>query len=152
VEFIYDNEFLANAVAVIHLLWVFYTVLVFLWTLAAFFIHRQFLNWFWFRTIHLVDVILIVLLPRFGMACPLSTAEIYLRLHTDSAFMEGFLLHYLRKFLHEGIGPAFIEVSTLVMFLGTLAAYLYRPPKRAERWFEGVFPNRRKPRAEQLSP
>ncbi|HXF49934.1 MAG TPA: DUF2784 family protein [Verrucomicrobiae bacterium] len=129
------NEFLANQIATVHISWVLYTVLVFIWTVAAFFVHRQFLDWFQFRTVHLVSVILIALLPRFGMNCPLSIAEFYLRMGTDSAFVEGFALHYLRKFIHEGIGPAFVDGFTLAMYLGTLAAYLYRPPKRTAAWF-----------------
>lgn len=134
-DFIYDNELLADLVAGAHIFWVIFTVLTFAWTLAAFFIHRKFFDWFWLRTVHLSGVILLVLLPRFGMRCPLSTAELYLRMHTDSVFTEGFALHYVRKFLHEGLGPNFIVFSTFVLFMGTLAAYIYRPPKRAERWF-----------------
>jgi len=137
-EIIYENMFLADLVAAAHISWVLYTVLTFFWTLAAFLIHRSFLDWFWLRTVHLTGVVLLVLLPRFGMRCPLSTAELYLRMHTDSVFAEEFALHYVRKFLHEGLGPDFIVFSTFVLFMGTLAGYLYRPPKRAERWFKGI--------------
>lgn len=130
------SEFWADIVAIVHIAWVLSTILFFLWTLVAFFIHDKFLNWFWLRTGHLVGVLLIALLPRFGMNCPLSVAEFYLRLGTDSAFAEGFALYYLRKFIYEGIGPAFVDGFTLLMYLGTLATYLYRPPERAEKWLK----------------
>lgn len=124
------DEFFTEVVTISHITWVLSVIVGFLWTLTAFFVHRQFLDWFWVRSIHLISVVLIALLPRFGMNCPLSTIELYLRIESGSAFTERFALHYLRKFIYEGIGPAFIEVGTLVIFLGTLAVYLYRPPKR----------------------
>lgn len=126
-------EHLADVVAIGHLVWVFSVVVGFVWTLVALFAHYKLLDCFWIRTIHLVFVILIALLPRFGMNCPLSVIELNLRLHSGSAFEESFALHYLQKFVYEGIGPAFVEISTLIMFLGTLAAYLYRPPRRTSR-------------------
>jgi|SRR3989304_2316910 len=123
-------ELIANITAALHIAWVLSVAVCFLWTIASFLVHRRFLDWFWIRTVHLMAVIIIALPTRFGMTCPLSFVEFYLRTHSDSGFAEGFVLHYLRKFIHEGIGMAFVEMATLILLLGTLAAYLYRPPKR----------------------
>lgn len=127
------TEFWPNLIAFIHIAWVLFTVAVFMCTYIAVLVRAKFLDWFWFRTIHLIFVLLITLLPRFGMSCPLSTIEHHLRMQSGSAFIEGFALHYLQKFIYEGIEQAFVDTFTLLMYLGTLAAYLYRPPRRAAR-------------------
>lgn len=127
------KEYLIQLVVIFHFIWILFVLTGFCWTIVAFLVHRQFLDCFWFRTIHLAGVVLVALLPRFGGRCPLTTLEIYLRAYIGSAFSEGFILHYLRELGSKEVGPNVIEIATFVIFIGTLAAYLYRPPKRADK-------------------
>jgi hypothetical protein len=130
------KEYLIQLVVIAHIIWVLFVLIGFLWTVIAILVHRRFLDYFWVRTIHLVGVILVALLPRFGGRCPLTTLEIYLRTCSGSNYSEGFILHYVREWGSKEVGPNVIEIATFIIFLGTLAAYLYRPPKRAEKWFK----------------
>ncbi|HXF49435.1 MAG TPA: DUF2784 family protein [Verrucomicrobiae bacterium] len=148
-----DSTALADYVRLLHAGWVGFVLLGFFWTLSAFFFHRRFFDYFWFRTVHLLAAVSATLLPILGLYCPLTFLEFSLRVDLDTFPTGGFILYYLGKLLGNPAGLAlFVRLATWTIFLTTVAAYFLRPPERAERWFERVFSSRRKPRTGQLSP
>jgi len=132
------EKLLADLIMVAHAGWVLFVLLGFLWTLAAFFIHRRFFGWFWFRTVHLAGIASAALLPLLGLYCPLTALEFDLRLDAGTSAAGGFIVHYLQKWGNQDLAALIIyslQGITLAMFLATLAAYIFRPPERVRSFF-----------------
>jgi hypothetical protein len=133
------NEILVNFIVFLHVVWILFILAGFFWTVAAFFVHKKFFDYFRFRTFHLAGVLLVVFLSRSGLYCPLTAVEIYLRQFVGSAYSSGFILHHLQRWLNPEMASTVIEIGTFAVFLGTLAAYLFRTPRRAVEWFRRTF-------------
>lgn len=108
----------------------------FFWTVLAFFTHRRFFDFFWFRTLHAAGILLVSLFPLLGRYCPLTIWENYLRQKSGSAYEGGFILHYLEKLIYPDIDPVVIRIGTFVVAFVSIAAYILRPPERTKLWFK----------------
>lgn len=123
----------------LHALWVLFILFGFFWTAAAYFIHRRFFDFFWFRTLHLVGVSMVSALSFTGLYCPLTIIENYLRIRNAIAYDNGFILHYAQKWLGLAIDSDFTRTSTLVILITAVISYFIRPPQRVRIWFGRFF-------------
>jgi hypothetical protein len=89
-------------------------------------------NWIrnpWFRALHLGGIGLVVIQAWFGVVCPLTTLEMYLRERAgDSTYQGTFIAHWLQKVLYYE-APAWVFVVCYTVFgLGVVASWVkFRP-------------------------
>ncbi|MCI0329830.1 MAG: DUF2784 domain-containing protein [candidate division Zixibacteria bacterium] len=132
------ERFLGLAITIFHTLWVVFMLTGFFWTLLAFFFHKRFFDFFWFRTLHAAGILLVSLFPLLGRYCPLTIWENLLRQKSGSGYEGGFILHYLEKFIYPDIDPSAIRIGTFVVAFVSIAAYILRPPERTKSWFKKI--------------
>jgi hypothetical protein len=91
-------------------------------------------NWvnnLWFRLAHLGAIAYVVAQQWFGVVCPLTTLEMWLRAQAGAAtYSGGFIEHWLGRLLfYDGPAWAFTLVYTL-FGLAVAATWWYFPPAR----------------------
>lgn len=125
---------LANAVLAMHVSLVIFVVA----GLPLIFVGARF-HWHWvrdlrFRVLHLAAIGYVALQAWFGIACPLTTLEQWLRIRAGATVYEGeFIVHWLRTLIFFEAPPwAFTAAYTGFAALVALA-WLRVPPSRARR-------------------
>ena len=83
----------------------------------------------WFRATHLISVAIVVAQSWFGIVCPLTTLEMWLRYQgSESVYEGGFIQYWLQRLLYYD-APAWIFVVAYSSFglLVALALVKYPP-------------------------
>lgn len=90
---------------------------------------------FWFRVLHLAAIAYVALQSWFGIVCPLTTLEQWLRGRTGQAAYEGdFIAHWLGKLLFFRAEPwVFVVVYSIFALLVAASWLLVRPSHKAGR-------------------
>ena len=124
--------FLADAILIIHTLFVCFVV----FGLAAIY-SGYFLDWHWvrnrvFRLAHLCAIGFVVLQSWIGMICPLTTWEMYLR---DRAGSETYAGSFIQYWLHNVLyysAPDWVFMLVYTLFGGLVLAswFVVRPNSR----------------------
>jgi hypothetical protein len=120
---------LADAILVMHVLFVAFVVL----SLLLIFVGK-FLSWLWvrnpwFRVTHLLGIGVVVLQAWFGVICPLTIWEMDLRSKAGETIYEGsFITHWLSELLYYQ-APSWVFVVCYTVFGGLVLAswFLVRP-------------------------
>lgn len=96
-------------------------------------------SWPWvnglaFRLAHLAAIVIIVGESWFGITCPLTTLESWLREQAGSSpYDAGFIEHWVQRLLFYR-APAWVFATAYTLFgLGVVAAWWYFPPARKTR-------------------
>jgi hypothetical protein len=121
--------FAADAVLVAHALFVVFLVL----GLVLIFVGRL-QSWYWvgnpwFRIVHLLGIGLVVLQSWWGVICPLTTWEMYLRSKAgEAAYEHSFIAYWLNELLYYQ-APAWVFVVCYTVFGGLILSswFLVRP-------------------------
>lgn len=94
----------------------------------------QWVNAWWFRLAHLGAIGVVVAESWFGLICPLTTLEMWLRAQAGGAtYGSGFIEHWLQRLLYwDAPGWVFGLVYTLFALLVAAAWWRY-PPRRRPR-------------------
>jgi hypothetical protein len=124
--------FLADAILVVHVLFVFFVVFGLLAIYVGFF-----LKWHWirnraFRILHLFAIGIVVVQSWIGAICPLTIWEMALREEAHSASYSGsFIQHWLQRLLYYS-APEWVFIVLYTGFGGLVLAswYLVRPKAR----------------------
>lgn len=128
------SKIAADCLVVVHLLWICFMLLgclvgvVGLWK-------RQWLDWMWFRTLHLIGIAFVAVLIAINQPCPLTTWESSLRQQHDplTAYPGSFIVHYLERVVYPDVDPVIISIPTIILALMTVGLYFWRPPERLRR-------------------
>lgn len=83
----------------------------------------------WFRAIHLMSILVIVVQSWAGIVCPLTTLEMWLRTKAgESAYEGSFIQYWLRELLYYD-APAWVFIVAYSTFglLVLLALFVYPP-------------------------
>ena len=91
---------------------------------------------FWFRAAHLAAIGYVVVQALFGMVCPLTTLENYLRSSggQDPYGEAGFIQHWLHKLIFFQAEPWVFTVCYTAFGLLVAATWWFAPPRRPQRW------------------
>ena len=91
----------------------------------------RFVNSWWFRGAHVAAIGIVVLQAWFGIVCPLTTLESWLRVQAgEAAYETSFIEHWLTRILfYEAPGWVFIAAYT-AFGLAVVAAWWRFPPGR----------------------
>lgn len=130
---------MATLITALHFLWVLFMLAGFFWTLAAFFVHRRFFDYFWFRTLHAAGILFVSLYAVLDQYCPLTIFENYFRQKSGRAYSGGFISHYVEKLVYPDVNPIFIKIGTFTVVIVTIGAYLILPPRRVKDWAARIF-------------
>jgi len=109
----------ADAVVVLHLLWIVFLILGAL-------VGRR---WAWVKWTHLASLAFSIALQTFSWICPLTYLEVWLRKLGGAQPYEGtFIRHYVEQIVYAGIPHDALLTGTLVIVM--LSLWLYFTPKR----------------------
>jgi hypothetical protein len=94
----------------------------------------RFVNAWWFRLAHLAAIGIVVAQAWFGIACPLTTLESWLRVRAgEAAYETSFIEHWLTRLLYYD-APAWVFTVAYTLFgLAVVAAWWRFPPGRDAR-------------------
>ena len=123
---------LADALLLIHVLFVGFVVLGLLAIYAGCFLHWHWVRNRWFRILHLMAIVIVVLQAWLGMICPLTTWEMALREQAGAAVYAGsFIQHWLHQLLYwQAPDWVFIVVYTVFGALVLASWFIVRPASR----------------------
>ena len=126
-------ELLADAVLVVHVSIVAFIVagLPIVW--VGNWLGWGWVNRWWFRLAHLVAIAIVVAQAWFGVLCPLTTLESWLRVQGGgTGYGESFIAHWLQAILFYD-APAWVFTVAYTLFgLAVLATWWQYPPRRVQ--------------------
>ncbi len=122
---------LADAVLVLHVGVVLFVVLGLVLVLLGNARGWGWVNRWWFRLAHLAAIMVVVLQSWFGLVCPLTTLEMWLRARAGSAvYAGGFIQHWLSRALYWD-APAWVFGLVYTVFgLAVVLSWVWFPPRR----------------------
>lgn len=94
----------------------------------------RWVNAIWFRVLHLLAITVVVTEAWFGIECPLTTLEVWLRLQAGAEVHDqSFVAYWLQRLLfYQAPGWVFVLAYSLFGLL-VVAASWYFPPQRSGR-------------------
>lgn len=129
------HGFLADLVLVLH-----FAVVLFVVVGTALILAGGFRGWRWvrrraFRVVHLAAIGLIAGQAWFGVVCPLTTLEMWLRVRAgEFAYSGGFIAHWVGRLLyHDAPGWVFALLYTLFALLVAWAWHAVPPERKNAR-------------------
>lgn len=130
---------LANVVLVVHVVIAAFVVLGLMLVVVGNLAHQGWVNNPWFRVTHLAAIAIVVAEAWLGLACPLTTLEMWLRSRAgEPSYGGGFIEHWLQHLLFYS-APAWVFVAAYTLFgLAVLATWWYFPPRFKSRHRERV--------------
>lgn len=125
---------LANAVLVLHVAIAAFVVVGLVLSIAGNLRGWRCVNNLWFRVAHLAAILVVVAESWFGVVCPLTTLEMWLRAQAgEKTYGGGFVEHWLHRLLYFDAPPwAFVLGYTAFAGLA-LATWWYFPPSSTRR-------------------
>ncbi|MFT3733972.1 MAG: DUF2784 domain-containing protein [Rhodocyclaceae bacterium] len=94
----------------------------------------RWVNAWWFRLAHLATIAFVVLESWFGIECPLTTLEMWLRRQArQEGYAGGFIEHWLQSLLYFNAPPWVFTLAYTLFGLAVLASWWYFPPSFARR-------------------
>jgi energy-coupling factor transporter transmembrane protein EcfT len=129
-------KLLADSIVAIHLIWIVFMLVGFIYTALALFIKRLLDRWL-FRSLHLLGIVYVGGLALLREYCPLTILEVSLREKYNPQLMysDSFIVHYIEKLIYPEIHPLLLQVSTLVIALFTITVFTMRPPEKIRNLF-----------------
>ena len=128
-DHLYQN--LANVVLLLHTLFVFFVVGALLLTIVGGYLQWLWVRNWWFRTVHLVCITIVVAQSWVGLICPLTTLEIWLRDQVGGVnYDRSFIQYWLERFLYYD-APEWVFVVAYTAFgLLVIIAWVSFPPQK----------------------
>lgn len=121
---------LANFIALLHAAWVGFIVLGQAAILLGIVFRWSWVRNFWFRTIHLTMILVVVAESLAGLPCPLTTWEHRLRQHAGQLTVEGdFIAFWVHRIIFYQAEPWVFTTLYVGFGLVVLATFLFAPPR-----------------------
>lgn len=121
---------LANLIALIHAAWVAFIVLGLVAILLGIVFRWSWVRNFWFRTIHVTMMAIVVVESLAGLPCPLTIWEHQLRVRGGQAdIQDDFIAYWVHQFIFYEAEPWVFTTLYLLFGLAVAAAFLLAPPR-----------------------
>lgn len=127
-----SHKIFADAIIVLHFLYILFMILGFLLTGYALFFREKFFDRWLFRSLHLLGIFYVASLSILGKYCPLTILENELRLRYEvsSVYSGSFIVHYLEKLVYPDVNPLVIQIPTVFLAIFTTVMFIVKPPKK----------------------
>ena len=122
---------LADAVLLLHLLFVLFVVVGLVLIVAGGYLRWSWARNLWFRLVHLAGIVVVVAQSWIGLICPLTTLEMWLREQAgQTAYAGSFIQHWVSRVLYYD-APTWMFMLAYSLF-GCLVviAWLRFPPQK----------------------
>ena len=120
----------ADAVLVFHISYVAFVLVGFLLTVVGILARWQWIRNFWFRSLHLAAILLVVAESLLGIICPLTMWESELRqLAGQTAYRGDFIATWLHDLLFIDAEPWVFTLCYTLFGLAVLATFVLAPPR-----------------------
>lgn len=121
----------ADFILLVHVLFVAFVVLGLVAIYVGFFLSWVWVRNFWFRVLHLVGIVIVVLQSWAGVICPLTIWEMQLRAKAGQAVYQGsFIQHWLQSLLYYD-APEWVFMLVYTVFGSlVLASWFIVKPRR----------------------
>jgi len=121
---------LANLIALVHAAWVGFIVLGLAAILLGIVFRWSWVRNFWFRTIHLTMILIVVAESLAGLPCPLTIWEHQLRQRAGQVVIDDdFIASWVHRLIFYQAEPWVFTTLYLLFGLAVLAAFLLAPPR-----------------------
>lgn len=122
-------SFLADLIAVVHLSYIAFVVSAMAAIIVGGLLGWSWVRNFWFRLIHLLMILLVVVEALCGILCPLTDWEGRLRAASGIEYEPGwFIDRVVHKLLFVDLSPEFLTVCYVIFALLALAVFVLIPP------------------------
>ncbi|MBA7510801.1 hypothetical protein ES705_02789 [subsurface metagenome] len=141
-----SHKIFADAIIVVHFLYILFMLLGFLLTGYALFFRQKFFDRWLFRSLHLLGIFYVASLSILGKYCPLTILENELRLRYEVSlvYSGSFIVHYLEKLVYPDVNPLVIQIPTVFLAIFTIVVFIVRPPKKIKSIMARLSPGREK--------
>ena len=128
---------LADAVLALHFAVVAFVVGGLVLIIVGNFVHWRWANALWFRLAHLTTIGIVAAEAWFGITCPLTSLEMWLRAKsgatTGLAYSDSFVGYWVHRVLFYSAPPWLFVLAYSVFGLLVVAAWLRYPPRAGRR-------------------
>jgi hypothetical protein len=100
----------------------------------------RWVNALWFRLLHLMAIVVVVIEAWSGIACPLTTLEIWLRAQSGATnagntatYSESFIGHWLQQMLYYSAPPWVFVIAYSVFALLVIVVWFRYPPNSRKK-------------------
>jgi hypothetical protein len=119
----------ADAVLALHVLFIFFVVGGLVFVVVGNLRAWSWVNALWFRAAHLGAIGFVVVESWFGVPCPFTTLEAWLRPREEGpAYSQGFIAHWLQRLFAYETPPWVFSATDTGIGILTLLAWWYFPP------------------------
>jgi len=141
-----SHKIFADAIIVLHFLYILFMLLGFLLTGYALFFREKFFDRWLFRSLHLLGIFYVASLSILGKYCPLTILENELRLRYEVSlvYSGSFIVHYLERLVYPDVNPLVIQIPTVFLAIFTIVVFIVRPPKKIKSIMARLNPRREK--------
>ena len=139
------NRLLADFVVVVHFAWILFMLAGIILTIGAavgVYVFRvrggfweRYFDWCIFRTLHVLGILFVAILPLIGRYCPLTIIEYILRTNNGQEVTESnfFIVRQIERFVYPEVDPRLIVSITVIAAGFTLLMYAARPPAKIKK-------------------
>ena len=127
-------QLLADAVLALHVAVVAFVIGGLVAVIAGNLLRWRWVNALWFRLAHLGAIAIVVAEAWFGLLCPLTSLEMWLRTKAhETTYAGSFVEHWLQRVLYYEAPPWVFTVAYSLFGLLVAASWWYFPPKFKRR-------------------
>ncbi len=121
---------LADAVVFLHGAYVAFVIFGLLAVLVGSLLGKRWVSNFWFRSVHLTMILIVVIESWLGIVCPLTTLEKFLRQKAGAGEYPGdFIGRWVHDLLFMDLSPATFTVIYTLFGLSVVATLFLVPPR-----------------------
>ena len=125
-------QYLADTILFFHFSFVLFVILALVFVLIGGVLGWAWIRHWWFRTIHLASIAIVVLQAWIGMICPLTTLEMWLRRQINEDHYAGsFIQYWLQRLLYyQAPDWVFTLIYSLFGLLVLISWFRFPPHNR----------------------
>jgi len=123
-------QLLANIVLSIHVAIVVFVIFGLFFIIIGNLSAWHWVNVLWFRLMHLAAIAVVAIQAWFGVICPLTSFEMWLRVKAHATTYTGsFIEHWLQRILYYEAPVWVFTISYSLFLIVVVATWWYFPPK-----------------------
>ncbi len=125
------HSLMADILLLVHALYILFVVMGYFLIITGIRLKWRWVNYFWFRVIHLSAIIIVVLMPLTGRYCPLTLWENRLRAAAGATtYSGGFIQHWLHQLIYFDLPLWVFSIIYIIFALLVGWTWITHPPRQ----------------------